>query len=357
VTPRAVRVDRVRRPLLIGVIAGGLALIILIVVAVIVIAGIIDRQNALEEHEDAATEFAGVVGDSELAIGEADQIIAIAASEPLLPAEAVAAVTVERDAASAALTEADALDTDPETLGTEEVRDLSADIRSASSRLSDDDELVFAALGDLVLATQTAAAAVESANFEAENAPHIAYRHAVADLDVAPDDSIAEYLVSYLGAAHALEASHAEEIAEKAGPLFDRRMAVEQFARSIAGGVLLEFDWAAVVNGYGTGGTYGGTSYWVAADGGYATITLSDSVASMWPGTGVQSLVVHEIGHAVLSLDRCYPLFFDSEFESGGEEPWATAWAIGMGFTADGNGESIYGRPSDGLIQLSTQCR
>ncbi len=32
-------------------------------------------------------------------------------------------------------------------------------------------------------------------------------------------------------------------------------------------------------------------------------------------------------------------------------------WAIGMGYTADGSGESIYGRPPDALIQLSTQCR
>jgi hypothetical protein len=340
---------------LIGVIAGGVALIVLIVVAAVVIAGMIDRQHALEDHDAATTELADVVDDSESAIDEADQIIGIAATEPLLPADAVAAVATERNAAVAALDEADVLGTDPETLGTEEVRDLSADVRSASAALSDDDELVFAALGDLVLATQAAAGGVESANFEAENRPHIAFRHAVADLGAVSDDAIAEYLISYLDAAHALEASHAEEIAEKAGPLFDRRMAVEQFARSIAGGVLLDFDWATVVNGYGTGGSYGGTSYWYAEDGGYATITLSDSVASMWAGAGVQSLVAHEVGHAILS--KCTDLFFGTEYEAAGEEPWATAWAIGMGYTADGNGESIYGRPPDALIQISTQCR
>jgi len=328
---------------------------VVVAVGAIMIAGLVDRQNALEEHEDAATELAGVVADSELAIGEADQIIVLASTEPLLPADAIATVTTERDAASEALDEADALDADLETLGTEEVRDLSADIRSASASLRDDDDLVFAALADLSLATQAAAAGVESANFEAENQPHIAFRHAVADLDVASDDAIAEYLVSYLDAAHALEASHAEEIAEKAGPLFDRRVAVEQFARSIAGGVLLDFDWATVVNGYGTGGSYGGTSYWYSDDGGYATITLSDSVASMWAGAGVQSLVAHEVGHAILS--KCTDLFFGTEYEAAGEEPWATAWAIGMGYTADGNGESIYGRPPDALIQLSAQCR
>jgi len=119
--------------------------------------------------------------------------------------------------------------------------------------------------------------------------------------------------------------------------------------------VLLDFDWAVTVNGYGTGGSYGGTSYWWSDRGGYATITLSDSVASMWPGAGVQSLVAHEVGHAILS--KCTDLFFGTEYEAAGEEPWATAWAIGMGYTADGSGESIYGRPPDALIQIAAQCR
>jgi hypothetical protein len=154
-----------------------------------------------------------------------------------------------------------------------------------------------------------------------------------------------------------VQASHAEEIAEKAGPLLDRRLAVQAFARALAGGVILEFDWATTVNGQGTGGSYGGTSYWFSADGGYATVTLSDSVATMWPGAGVQAPAVHEVGHAILARTDCNTLFFDSEFTEGGEEPWATAWAIGQGHTADGNGESIYGRPPDALIDMSTECR
>jgi hypothetical protein len=36
---------------------------------------------------------------------------------------------------------------------------------------------------------------------------------------------------------------------------------------------------------------------------------------------------------------------------------FATAWAIGMGYDRNGSGESIYGRPSDELIELSKQCR
>ena len=343
-----------RRPLLIGLIAGLLALVALIVGGVIVAVGVVDRQNALADHQAAADDLATEVGDVEAAVLEADQVLDLAA-DPLLPADPIAELTRQRDAADAALDTVVALGTDPATLDTDDVRALSEDLRSAAVDLGDDDTLVYAALDELVVATQAAATDVEAANFEAENQPHIAFRNAVRNLDGAPRDDVGEYLFSYLDAAHALEASHAEEIAEKAGPLFERRMAVEQFARSIVGGVLLDFDWAPIVNGYGADGSYGGTSYWRSEAGGYATITLSDSVAGMWPGAGVQSLVAHEVGHAILS--KCTDLFYPSEFYANEEESWATAWAIGLGYTADGNGESIYGRPPQGLIDLSTQCR
>lgn len=344
-----------RRPLLIGLIAGALAFVTLVVLGVVAIVGVVERNDALDDHRSAALELTGAVADSTSAVDEADELLDLAA-DPLLPADAVTAVTTQRDAADAALGAAAPLQAaDPEALGTDEIRRLSARLRATAADLRDDDDLILAAAQDLVRATRDTAAAVESANFSAENPPHLAFRAAVADLDAVADDEVARSLDAYLAAAHQLEASHAEEIAEKSGPLLDRRLAVEGFARSIAGGVLLDFDWAPTVNGYGTGGSYGGTSYWNSAEGGYATITLSDSVATMWPGAGVQSLVAHEVGHAILST--CTSLFFGSEYEAGGEEPWATAWAIGMGYTADGNGESIYGRPPDGLIQLSTQCR
>jgi hypothetical protein len=242
---------------------------------------------------------------------------------PLLDATALAAVSTERDAAVAGLADADELlRADPEPMDAGEVRELGADIRA-----------------------------------DAENQPLSEFRSALADLDLAPGEQTAEHLLDYLDAAHAVQASHAEEIAEKAGPLLDRRLAVQAVARALAGGVLLEFDWATTVNAHGTGGSYGGTSYWFSADGGYATVTLSDSVATMWPGAGVQAPAVHEVGHAILARTDCNTLFFDSEFTEGGEEPWATAWAIGQGHTADGNGESIYGRPPDALIDMSTECR
>lgn len=346
-----------RRPVFIGLIAGALVVLALVVVGVLVALSVVDRQNALAEHRVAEAALADAVETSEGAVAEAAELMSVAA-DPLLDVDAVAAVTVERDAATAAIADADAvLDTDPESLDTKDLRALSADIRAATSPVRGDDDLVFAALEKLVSVTQAAGAAVDAANFDAENQPRIAFRYALDDLGLAADDETAEYLIDYLNAAHELEASHAEEIAEKAGPLLDRRLAVQTFARSLAGGVLLDFDWAETVNGYGTGGSYGGTSYWYSADGGYATITLSDSVATMWPGSGVQALVVHEVGHAILARTDCNSMFFDSEFAPGGEEPWATAWAIGLGYTADGSGESIYGRPSDGLIQLATQCR
>lgn len=344
-----------RRPLLIGLIAGALAFLALVVVGVVAIVAAVDRDHALDEHRAAALVLTEAVADSTDAVDQADEVLAFA-GDPLMPADEVAAVTAERDAAAAALADAAPLSAvDPEPLGTDTIRQLSTRVRTTAADLSDDDELVLTALRDLVSAARDGATAVESANFDAENAPHLAFRAATAGLDAPADDALAESLGAYLEAAHALEASHAEEIAEKSGPLLDRRLAVEAFARSIAGGVLLDFDWAATVNGYGAGGSYGGTSYWQSADGGYATITLSDSVATLWPAAGPQSLVAHEVGHAILS--SCTSLFFGTEYEAAGEEAWATAWAIGMGYTADGNGESIYGRPADGLIQFSTQCR
>jgi hypothetical protein len=334
-----------RRPLLLGLIAGGLGFVILIVVAV----GIIDRTDALDEHDAATVELSAYLDDSTAAVTEADAVLAVG-SDPLLPPGDVAAVTTERDAASAALDEAEPLlAAGVDELDPDQIRALSASLRAASADVRADDEHIRTAVQNLILATYDGAAAVESANFSAENEPHLAFRAALVD-QVSVDA-----LLDYLDAAHALEASHAEEIAEKSGPLLDRRLQVEAFARSIAGGVLLDFDWAVTVNGYGTGGSYGGTSYWWSDQGGYATMTLSDSVASMWPGSGVQSLVAHEVGHAILST--CTELFFGTEYEAGGEEPWATAWAIGMGYTADGNGESIYGRPPDALIQRTTECR
>jgi hypothetical protein len=346
-----------RRPLLIGLIAGAVVVVILAIVGALVAGSIIDRNDAIAEHRVAAGALAEAVAASETAVAEADEMLTLA-TDPLLDADALEALGSDRDAAAAALAAADdLLETAPDSLETEALRELTDDLRILTDDVRSDDERVFGSIEGVVGLAAGAGQAIDAENFDAENQPRIAFRDALDDLDLAENEQAGEYLIDYLDAAHALEASHAEEIAEKAGPLLDRRLEVQEFARSFSGGVLLDFDWAPTVNGYGAGGSYGGTSYWSSADGGYATITLSDSVATLWPGAGVQALVIHEVGHAILARTDCNNLFFDSEFDEGGEEPWATAWAIGQGYTADGNGESVYGRPPDALIALSTKCR
>ncbi|MCW4385691.1 hypothetical protein OH146_07875 [Salinibacterium sp. SYSU T00001] len=199
------------------------------------------------------------------------------------------------------------------------------------------------------------AASIDSTFASAANLDRIAYREATAALAPARWDADAPALVArYVAAAQALAASHAAEEAEKAGPLYGQRKEVEAFARSIAGGVMLDFDWAPVVNGYGQGGSFGGTATWNTAHGGYSTITLSDSVAALWQShPAVASLVAHEVGHSITG--KCMRLFIDG-FDSQAEV-FATAWAIGLGYDDEGSGESLYGRPSDALIALSRQCR
>lgn len=346
-----------RRPLLFAILGGVAVVVVLAIVGSLLAIQAIDRADAMRDYETATEGLRDAVAATEFSVAEADEVVGLG-GDPLVPAEPLALVDTARETAAGARAEADtALAADVDALPTEDVRDATAELARLADALAADAVDVGAALADLVAAVTEGAPAVESANFDANNEPHIAFRSATLGLGSAVDDQVAEYLGAYLIAANDLAASHAAELAEKAGPLFDARMAVQAFAREMANGVLLEFDWAPTVNGYGLNGSYGGTSYWNTADGGQATISLSDSVALQWPGAGVQALVVHEVGHAVLSKAECYPLFFDSEFASGGEEPWATAWAIGLGYTADGSGESIYGRPSDALIALSQQCR
>lgn len=340
-----------RRSRLLALILGLAAVVALAIVGTLLIVGAVQRAAALDAHATVARELSDAAEAARASADDVDELLAVA-DDPLLPPVPLASLDDARSELASTLDESAALlSTSPDTLDTDGIRTETARMRDVTAALGSDDGALDTALEELVVATRDASGAVEAANFDAENRAHLDFRAAATALDPGAAASVG----AYLEAAHALEASHAEEIAEKSGPLLERRLAVEAFARSIAGGVLLDFDWAATVNGYGSGGSYGGTSYWQSAEGGYATITLSDSVATLWPAAGPQSLVAHEVGHAILST--CTSLFFGTEYESAGEEAWATAWAIGMGYTADGNGESIYGHPTDGLIQLSTQCR
>ena len=117
--------------------------------------------------------------------------------------------------------------------------------------------------------------------------------------------------------------------------------------------MLLEFDWAPVVNGFGQGDSYGG---WATVNEGgdpNSSISLSDSIARDWPSAIAQAVVVHEVGHAMSG--KCPWIFTPATHEES--EAWATAWAIGMGYDGPGNGESLYGRPSADLVDLSRGCR
>ncbi|MBF0672341.1 MAG: hypothetical protein IR160_07135 [Salinibacterium sp.] len=232
--------------------------------------------------------------------------------------------------------------------GAAEVRRSAAELEAATGEATAAGEAYMAALPE-------AAASVEARFASAANLARIAHREVTASLREARwgPDAPAE-VSTYASVVAILAASHAAEEAEKAGPLYQARAEVEDFARSISGGVMLDFDWAPVVNGYGANGSYGGTATWNTGHGGYSTITLSDSVAAQWHSNpSVASLVAHEVGHSITS--KCMALFVDG-FDSQ-PEAFATAWAIGLGYELEGNGESLYGRPSEELIELSRECR
>lgn len=343
-----------------------LVLAALAVAAVLVVAGVlivqaIDRAGALEEHAEAVERTEETIASAQPVLDEAALVVKLG-DDPLVPDDAVAGLTdawAQAETAAADAADAVAAPTDP--LETAEVRDLVARLDRSATRLTAAADRVVAGLDALLLATHAASADADAAWPEGENEPRIAFRLAAADLEptrgAVPPGRRGEVLATYLAAGAALAASHDTELDEKRGPLFDARMAVQRFARRIAGGVMLEFDWKRLVSGYGENGSYGGTSYWVSDHGGYATITLSNSVAELWPAAGVKALVAHEVGHAILSRPDCYRLYFESDLYPGDEESWATAWAIGRGHDADGSGESVYGRPSNALIALSKKCR
>lgn len=154
----------------------------------------------------------------------------------------------------------------------------------------------------------------------------------------------------------AFVASHAAKEAAKAGPLAARRTEIENFARSIAGGVRIDFTWQNIVIGHGQGRSAAGTATWDTADNGYSSVTLTNSIARYWTEwSGYRSLVAHEIGHSITS--KCYDAFTNGPFADDNER-WATAWAIGMGYTVSAaNGSDLYGAPTAAQINATKSCR
>lgn len=318
--------------------------------------------DAAEEEATAAATLAGPLGDlpegyadAEDRAGLTDALAAIAvelAAADALP-DVEPAGAPDRDGPFGGL-DADARRLDAETARLREratgFEDAAAGLESAAVRV---DEAATA----LVEGIPPAAAALEAQHESARNLDRLAFRDAAAVVDAADgwDGGVADAVGAYVAAADAFVASHDAEEAEKAGPLYDRRKEVEAFARELANGVLLEFDWAPTVQGYGSDGTYGGSATWDVTGGGISTIAFSDSVAGLWDAPGVRALVVHEVGHAMTA--KCLGTIVPDELAYGDNEAWATAWAISMGYTGDGSGEWVYGRPADDVIELAARCR
>ena len=206
-----------------------------------------------------------------------------------------------------------------------------------------------------VLSAAGSASDFEAKHISARNPDIIALRRAAGALEgaVIMDATTVTAYTDLESAAAAMLSSETAELAEKQGPLLQARTEIEAFARELAPGVLLDFDWSPLVNGYGYGDSMGGYATWWYGDPGYSTIKLSDSVAAYWPGDRSRALVAHEVGHAISV--RCEGMYDDSDPDT--IEAWATAWAISKGFTDDANGTSAYGAPSQSLIDAAAGCR
>ncbi|WP_149085604.1 MULTISPECIES: hypothetical protein [Microbacterium] len=237
----------------------------------------------------------------------------------------------------------------------ERVHDLVDDLKTASADAAAGRDAVSESGVAVVTAAGTAAATFEAAHLSARNDAVIALRDAASDATAvtAVDDTTATVYAALQKAAAQVAATEAEELAEKAGPLRGSRLEIEAFARSLAPGVLLEFDWSPVVNGAGDNGSMGGYTTWWWDAPGRAVIELSNSVAEQWPAERSKALVAHEVGHAISV--KCQDMYDSSTQDS--IEKWATAWAISMGFTDEANGVWAYGYPPQNYIDAAAGCR
>ena len=237
----------------------------------------------------------------------------------------------------------------------DEVEDLSVDVAGAAGDVSSA-HTAMTESGLAVITTAGAAApGFEAAHLSARNDAVIALRDAAADATAATtlDEGTAAAYLALQTAAAQVVATESEELAEKAGPLLNSRLEIEAFARSLAPGVLLDFDWAPVVSGAGYNGSMGGYTTWWWGESGRATIAFSNSVAEQWPAVRSKALIAHEVGHAISV--RCQSMYDSSTQDS--IEKWATAWAISMGYTDDANGVWAYGYPPQSYIDAAAGCR
>ncbi|WP_460795045.1 hypothetical protein [Microbacterium sp. GXF0217] len=237
---------------------------------------------------------------------------------------------------------------------TRDLEDQEAELRALSDDVAERTTAVDESAVEAVQTSAAAAADFEAAHVNARNPEIIALRTAAAaagsisDLDA---EAVQQFVTLESAAAGALTSEQAE-LAEKAGALYGPRVEIEAFARSLAPGVLIDFDWAPTVPGYDRP-SYGGWTTWWYGDPGYSTIALSDYIAESWPAEWAKALVAHEVGHAISV--KCESLYDSSDQDT--IEAWATAWAISMGFTDSGNGTDVYGAPPQSMIDAAANCR
>lgn len=345
------------------------------------LAGNLGFDDAAEQFEAQADSTHATLLEVRASTTDLDAVTA-SATQILENDNGTLAPAASKDVLSAAVDEADEVVADTETVLDTEIPDRTAkpgwfwELFAASDRLSDDRddladldddladrspliETAGSSVSDagiaLLSSAASAAAPFEGAHISAKNDAVIALRESAADLAevTSIDQDAVTSFVALQDAATQVVSSEQVELAEKAGPLMQNRLAIEAFARSLAPGVLLEFDWSPIVNGVGDNGSMGGLTTWWWSTPGHAVIELSNSVAEQWPSITSKSLVAHEVGHAISV--KCQDMYDSSTQDS--IEKWATAWAISMGYTDDANGVWAYGYPPQSYIDAAAGCR
>lgn len=298
------------------------------------------ENEAIVAPAETEAALAGAVAEAESAAAEADQRIAtevpVAGDKPVWFWELFGATTKLEEKRDEAADLAD------------ELLAEAADVLTASDAVTESGVALLTSAGE-------AAVAFEAAHISARNDAVIELRDAAAAAIATTtiDDAAVNAYASLQSAAAQVVATENEELAEKSGPLMDARLEIEAFARALAPGVLLEFDWAPIVNGAGFNGSMGGYTTWWWDEPGRSVIQLSDSVAEQWPADRSRALVAHEVGHAISV--KCEDMYDSSTQDS--IEKWATAWAISMGYTDDANGVWAYGYPPQSYIDAAAGCR
>ncbi|SDG76526.1 hypothetical protein [Microbacterium pygmaeum] len=334
-----------------------------------------DLSAADESAADADASLRAAADETTDAAERAGQILALA-TDDLVDAGTRTSFAEATTAALAATAEADALLGEPletEPLGKQllpwdllaeadamredasALEERKADADATRRSVAESEQTMTTAAEAMFASAGPAAAALEAMNVSAVSLVVLDFRdasEAVAGQQGLGSGALTAF-TAYAAAGGNLKQSQQSELAEKAGPLLTTRLEIEEYARSIAGGVVLDFDWAPLVNGLGGDRGLSGMATWNTARGGFSTITLSDSIAETWPSPDSRAIVTHEVGHSITS--KCSALF-DSTSGPANEE-WATAWAISMGQTAEGNGVQAYGYPSQSMIDAASGCR